>query len=1289
MKTRALISRTSSPQLIMSAMVRAHTRDCGTLQGRVLLDTCSTAHFVTEDFARNLGLPMHPYSIPVGAINSIVTMSKFAVKITLQSNYGDFSKTLTFLTVPTIADFVPDEFIPLESINLPSKLPLADPHFHVPRPVDLLIGSGATLSLMNPGRIDLSRGAGNDLILQKTEFGWTLAGSNNDVTQVDFAICNLTELKRLMNRFWEIEDLELVNPKSTKDIDIENHYCQTTSRGTDGRYMVRFPFRQNHDALGESRTCALRRFNALERKFELDPILKEEYSRVIQEYIDLNHMSLSFGDPNDGFYLPHHAVIKASSATTKIRVVFDASAKTTTHVSLNDNLMTGPTIQDKLFEHLIRFRIYKYVIIADIEKMYRQIWIHPDDRRFQRILWRVDNKIQTFELNTVTFGVSSAPFLAIRTLQKLADDEGADYPIAKKVLKRDVYVDDLITGADTLEEIIEIRDESIDLLKRGGFNIRQWASNHEDALDRLTNESMNLDFRRDRDTVLKTLGVSWNAKTDKLLYKSRVPETASPNTKRNVLSAIAKIFDPLGLLGPVILYAKTIMQKTWKSKIGWDDLLPAELNVDWCAFTNQLPLLDTLSIDRRVLIDDFTDVQFHGFCDASKLGYGACLYVRSQNPKGEIFVQLLCAKSRVAPLKEITIPRAELCGALLLANLYKEISSSFDVDPKKVILWSDSTIVLHWLRKSPRALQPFESNRVSKIQQINSAAKWRHVRTEQNPADALSRGQLPSEFLRNDSWFTGPDWLRESEETWPNEPECLVQDLPGLRKGICLFVDAGTSELFAKFSSYPKLIRIIAYCLRMLKKNTHRGPLNIQEIADAEIRVLKLIQASYYTTEIKLIAESRKLNNSRLATLSPYIDENDGLLRVGGRIDRADIPHPQKHPIILPSGNHVTNLIIQDLHSKTYHSGIQSTLHSLRHKFWLLDGRTQVRKVIKRCVPCYRFKAIPVQYKMGDLPKARLEGGRAFENTGVDFCGPLLIKEKKFRNKGRVKAYVCVFVCMAVKAVHLEVVSDLSTEGFLAALRRFVARRGVPANIYSDNGTNFIGANNHLLEMAALVQSKSFQTQVHNFAVNRRIAWHFNPPMAPHFGGLWEAAVKSFKYHFRRVIGDRIFTFEEVNTFTIEIEAILNSRPLYPMSSDPNDPIALTPAHFLIGQPFTLLPEENLFLVPENRLKSWELIKQSRQRFWKRWQMEYLSELQKRQKWTANGPNLKPETMVLVIDKNRPCMQWRLGRVLEVHPGADGVVRTATIQSNGGKYKRAVKLLCPLPITPESCKISV
>ncbi|XP_011859009.1 PREDICTED: uncharacterized protein LOC105556522 [Vollenhovia emeryi] len=980
---------------------------------------------------------------------------------------------------------------------------------------------------------------------------------------------------------------------------------------------------------------------------------------------------------NEGFYMPHHAVIKSSSSTTRVRVVFDASAKTSNGTSLNDRLMVGPTIQDTLFVHLIRFRTYKYVLTADIEKMYRQILLHEDDQMYQRILWRQNDQIKTLQLNTLTFGVSSSPYLAIRTIQKLADDEHDAYPDAARVLKTHLYVDDLLTGTNTVSEARALRDDIITVLSRGGFNIRQWASNDERIINDLTPDAVNTNLMLDKNNPLKTLGIAWRAHNDKLCYSVRSIEHAERITKRTIFSEIAKIFYPLGILGPVILYAKKLMQNLWRCKVDWDESVPSNIHKTWIEFATQLDLMNELSIDRHVLISDYTDVQIHGFSDASNIGYGACIYLRSTDQRNNVRCHLLCAKSRVAPLKPVTIPRLELCGALLLAKLYREVHRALGISPSKTMLWSDSTIALHWVKTPPHLLKTYVSHRVAQIQEITDSQAWRHIRSEDNPADALSRGQLPQAFLNNQSWFSGPLWLTKDEGKWPNGI-IELRELPELRKNICIATVSNDCSFLKKYSSYSRLLRVTALCLRFRPKNTYRGQLGTTEINDAETRIIKIIQESCFSRELNELANGRPAKKSNIAALNPFLDEN-GLIRVGGRLRLSRLAFSQKHPILLPSHYFLTDLIIKETHEKYYHAGIQTTLYTIRRKFWLLDGRNQVRKIIRSCIRCFRFNAGSVDYKMGDLPKSRVSNTTPFDNTGIDFCGPFYIKEKKYRNQKRIKVYVCVFVCMAVKAVHLEIVSDMTTDGFLAALRRFIARRGIPTRVYSDNGTNFAGANNHLRELYVLFNSDEHRNRTNRFSVEHHITWHFIPPIAPHFGGLWESTVKLFKHHFKRVVGELLFTFEELNTFTIEVEGILNSRPICALSSDPNDLSVLTPAHCLIGRPLINMPEPDLSSVPANRLSTWKHTMKVRQDFWARWNLEYVNELQVRTKWTKDREKISVGTIVLIKEKGLPCGQWALGRIEEIHPGQDGVVRVVSVKTATGTLKRTVKCLCPLP----------
>ncbi|XP_053597334.1 uncharacterized protein LOC128668418 [Microplitis demolitor] len=317
---------------------------------------------------------------------------------------------------------------------------------------------------------------------------------------------------------------------------------------------------------------------------------------------------------------------------------------------------------------------------------------------------------------------------------------------------------------------------------------------------------------------------------------------------------------------------------------------------------------------------------------------------------------------------------------------------------------------------------------------------------------------------------------------------------------------------------------------------------------------------------------------------------------------------------------------------------------------------------------------------MGDLPSYRVEQARPFHRVGVDYCGPLFIKERRFRNRQKLKVYVAVYVCMSTKAVHLELVSDLTTEAFLASLKRFFSRRGLSSDIYSDNGSNFVGASRELQELYTLINSPAHKKSIQQYAAEQNINWHFIPPRAPHFGGLWEAAVKSFKNHLIRTVGDTLLTFEQLETYITEIEAILNSRPISPLSSDPNDLLPLTPGHFLIGGPLTSFPQVDFTDTNSNRLSAWQHAQQLKQHFWKRWYKEYLHQLITRVSDSKNPDNIQVGSLVLISEDNLPPLKWALGRVISVHPGADGVVRVATLKTASGEYKRCVKRLCPLPV---------
>ncbi|XP_029055232.2 uncharacterized protein LOC114882514 [Osmia bicornis bicornis] len=1259
---------------------------------RVLLDSGSQTHFITHRLAELLQLEKHKIDLSFSGLGQLNTHAKYVVKTGIRSKTSGFRAQVTFIALPSITGRLPLRQIDLSNLELPRHIELADPEFHIPGEIDALIGNALFYELLETGQIKLSR---SSVILQNTQVGWIVTGEvdnrrrNNSYKANRF--CHIAmSLESQVSRFWAMEEIPEQKFLSAEERECETHFAENTTRDEQGRYIVKLPFNDKRSLLGDSKAMAFKRFYNLERKLQMNIELKNQYSDFLKEYSKLGHMTEVKDDNNLGYYLPHHAVVKESSTTTKVRVVFDASAKTSSGLSLNDTLLIGPTIQDTLFSILIRFRQHTFVIIADVEKMFRQIIVHPDDRDYQKILWRdsMNDAIKTFKLNTVTYGTAPAPFLATRSLKQLALDEAQNFPIASEIFLKDFYVDDLLTGADSFEAALEIKNQCIGLAKAGGFHLRQWASNDTRLIAELQSNTQRASLCLDPTEARKTLGIYWNTTDDKISYTfKQMPTEHSRMTKRVLLSQIAQLFDPLGLLGPVIIKAKIVMQQLWKSAIDWDDLVPQLIKQAWLEIKDELHLLNNFAVPRLIALHEAIALELHGFSDASEKAYGACLYIRSTNKLGQHAVHLLCAKSRVAPLKVVSLPRLELCAARLLVQLYKEIRKAlYQVDFKQIRFWSDSTITLHWIKTSPHLLKTFVANRVSQIQAEVHSDIWFHVATADNPADFVSRGQLPAQLMQNNLWKFGPHWLSLNQSFWPVSNIETIE-IPEKRRPVTLTTYLSL-DLLRRYSSIDYLNRIVAYIFRFYynikcKNKKTSGSLVISEIQEAHLRIIRLVQLESFPTELNNLENGKSVNRkSRLSNLNPFIDDK-GLIRVGSRLKHAQLRYNLKYPIVLPHKHHITELIIRQVHINQFHSGIQATLHTIRHKYWPLAGKSIVKQVIHNCIRCSRYNPKTPQYIMGDLPKNRVTQMRPFETVGVDYCGPFFIKEKKFRNQKKLKCYVVVFVCFATKATHLELATDLTTESCLGALKRFLARRGKPRHIYSDNGTNFIGAKNEIVQAQTFLLSNEYKDKFQQFLTQENIEWHFSPPRSPHFGGLWEAAVKAFKKHLHKTVGDAIFTYEQFYTLIVEIEAILNSRPLTPLSSDPNDFLALSPSHFLIGDSLACLPEHDLADIQTNKLSLWQHIQKIKQHFWKRWQTEYLQELHTRSKWhTGNSTGIKEGILVTIRDVNSPPLQWQLGRVVAVHPGEDNIVRVVTVRTPHGIYKRALKNLVPLPIEP-------
>jgi hypothetical protein len=1271
-----------------TALIQATTPDGRKEFLRALIDQGSQATFITESAVQKLRLRKKKvYTEIFGMGSSSAGVAQSQVKLQLKPRFpSKFSIQIEALVLPKLTNLLPEsEFAYNHSWD---NLVLADPTLNKPGLVDMLIGADYVGDIIKNNLRQSSSGT----LYQETEFGWMLSGpiaaKNTDKITTMISRITVKDLSNQLEKFWEIENMD---DAIKEDDDVENQYKKTVQRSSDGRYVVKIPFKKDMK-LGSSRDQALARFLNLEKKLENDVNLKKQYTKFINEYVSLGHME-KVRNADGAHYLPHHAVLKEDSTTTKLRVVFDGSAKTTNGISLNESMHVGPKILNDLTELILRWRTHAVVFIADVEKMYRQINIHPDHQKFQRILWR-NNKsepMSEYALKTVTYGTAAAPFLAIRTLKQLAKDEEIQHPEASQILSNDFYVDDCLSGCRTKAEAKHIVNDLNLLLSKGGMTLRKWTSNDPEILEKLPSSlkrNEGIEFHEEEFQSVKTLGICWDPEKDAFHFK--VNYIADKCTKRYILSTIAKIYDPLGWLAPTIIIAKMFMQDLWSLKVTWDEELPLNDIQRWKKFANELEALTTISIPRWIHYTE-GDVALIGFCDASEKAFAAVIYSRTTDDKGNVTVTLLTAKTRVAPVKNHqTIPRLELCGALLLAELMNKVTKALKV-PTTRHLFCDSTIALAWITQDKKRSDIFITNRVNKIRSLTSTDQWKYVSTKENPADCASRGITPANLSTFLLWWNGPEWLKEIESKWPNTTvQAHDYEEQNFSKMTCTVTTKKptTSDVYARFSNYQKLVRTVAYCIRFLKNSrivtSERviGSLTIDELQDAQNRIVKIVQQEGFAEEIANLNSHKPLSiRSKILNLNPFVDQN-GILRVGGRLKLAKISEDQKHQILLPKDHHVTQLIVSYIHNKTNHGGGQLTLNSLRATYWIVNGRSLVNAIIQKCVRCFRFKTNNIQHQlMGNLPATRITPAPPFSTAGVDFAGPVKTRVSAGRGVKTQKSYIAVFVCMVTKAIHLELVSSLSTDAFLAAYNRFTSRRGHCTDIYSDNGTNFVGADNTLKhEFREAI--KAATNKVAELIANDKTQWHFIPPSAPHFGGLWEAGVKSVKRHLTRVLGETTLSFEEFNTVLCKVEACVNSRPITPLSNDPNDLEALTPGHFLIGRP--LLASPHKMIDEQIPYKRWKLVKKLEQDLWQRWSSEYLSNLQLRTKWTKETVNIAVGELVLIKDDNLPPLKWAMGRVVAIHEGRDEKVRVVVLKTaSNQEKKRPITKICRLPISYE------
>ena len=1286
-----------------------------------LLDTAAVSSLITSSLAKRLQLQGTPEKVSINTVTQKnhdceLAKVKFLVRPTGQD--GPCFPVCHALAVESLN--VSDQYSP-DHLDLSEWPRLKDLEFpNVPvdmNEVSVLIGQDVPQA-----HIVLDYCWGDNPQSQpyatKTPFGWCVAGPTNkrednskpvalSVFEFDWAENEpAMELHQQVEKFWASESYGFGNASDSANSIEDNRALEVlegTTRLKNGRYEVGLLWRNNDTHLPNNRSLAEKRLKQLKKRFDRDPEFTEQYRAVMNDYVYKGYaVKLSEEEAastsNRTWYLPHHGVINPNKA--KVRVVYDAAAEFG-GTSLNKELLQGPQLNNSLIGVLSRFRKDEVAVASDIESMFHRVACTEEDADALRFLWwneGMDKPPSDHRMTVHLFGKADSPCIAAYALQRTATDNRTDF--SKEVcdiISKNFYVDDCLFSVPTTERAIKSSLQLIQLLKKGNFRLTKFVSNAKEVLAAIPEGERtikNLDL--DKLPIERALGLQWDTETDTFGVKvSLSPKQLNDDTRRGCLSTISSTFDPLGMIGPVLLPAKRVMQKTWQLKLHWDEKLPEDLLKGWKKWKEELVLLNHVNVPRCYFPGGCsTDASFqlHHFSDASEFGYGTVSYLRKEAEDGTVKCSFVMAKSRTAPLQYVSVPRLELQAATIAVRVHDMILKEIDLNISSTFFWTDSKITLQYINNESRRFKTYVANRVSEIRDVSQPSQWRHCPGTLNPADDASRGLSAHQLLSSGRWFSGPAFLSKPEEDWPQaDVGQLPEDDLEVKNEKAIFTLTASDklhELLVRYSSWEVLQRKVAWllkfkaylqCRRASNVNSSVKYLTTEDLEKATITIVKLVQSEVYGEEIgDLEKRGNVKRSSGIVRLRPVLV--NGVVRVGGRIHDAPIALEAKFPMIVPPKHHVTQLLIEAFHQKLAHAGQDHILSELRERFWIPKGRSAVRQVVRSCLKCKKQRAARMEQMIATLPEFRTTAYEpCFTHTGVDYFGPLNVK----RGRVVVKRWGAIFTCLNSRAVHLEVATSLESDCFINVLRRFINRRGPPKCIYSDNGSNFVGAEG---ELRAAIDNWN-QKRIHDELLQKGCQWIFQAPKASHASGVWERLIRSTRTALKVILGQSLVDEEVFATVLTEVESILNSRPLSAASDDPDDCEPLTPNHLLLQRAVCNLPPGSFVTEDIFVRKKWRQVQILADHFWKRWLKEYIPALQERQKWQRPRRNAEVGDLVLLVDESLPRGRWRMGRIIKVVSGRDGLVRTVEVKTGAStSLVRPIQKLCLLEESRNLCR---
>lgn len=1183
--------------------------------------------------------------------------------------------------------------------------------------VDLLIGSDYC-SLIPTVKEKVAQ----NLQLMESAFGMCVYGSHSDITTSpgfsslsnrinhvsgvihdnEIYVEHNTDLKSQINEFFTVEYLGTdcsprcgscrcgkcgigngnYSIKEKKELAlIERGLLYDTDKK---EWSAKFPWVKDPRLLPNNVSAAVARLNGTEKRLmKLGAEYSKAYNDQILDMLERNVARKLSDEEVRNYtgpvtYIQHHEVLKPGSVSTPLRIVFDSSAKYMGQ-SLNSFWAKGPNILNSMIGILLRFREKNVGFTGDISKMYNCIKLPELEQHVHRFVWRnlqTHRKPDHYVLTHMGFGDKPSGIIAMLALKCTAELSENKFPDAANVIKTNSYVDDIIHSIETKGEALSLIKDIESTLSSGSFKIKRWAITGDDE-----NSDMNV-LEHDGE---KVLGLNWKCRSDVFYFRTKVnfspkykgirtgPDLNKVNffdnipafmTKRIVVSQMCSVYDPLGFLLPFTLKAKLLLRDTVRSdKLGWDDSLPSHIQDQWVSHFHDLFSTEILFFERSIKPTFAIGMPMLViFSDSSTDAYGAVAYARWELESGIFESRLLMAKNRIAPTRQLSIPRLELCGAIVSCRMRRVIEDEMTYKFSSVMHVTDSAIVRAQIQKESYGFGTFVATRVAEIQSKSDPNEWWWISSELNPADLLTRPHDPSKAAISSFWKYGPEFMNLPLEMWPVSQSSNCELPERIHVNIAQCSDSEKENIIdvAKFKNYNMLIAVTARILKIFKVRSLKGltlKLEPEDLREAEQFWVREAQ--------KCLPEDWERCFQRLGPFKT----GDGTIMVGQRMENwLKQNWNQNSFILLPAKHPFTILYINYLH-RIDHAGVDVTLCKLQSKFWVPSARKIIKSVKKACVVCRKLDAKIEGQIMGQISDERMNPCPAFYHTAVDIFGPFQIKDNvKKRTTG--KAYGVIFNCMVTRAVYIDVVDGYDTYSFLKSFRRFTSVHGYPDTVHSDLGSQLVSASK---ELKSAIDNWNV-SEITEFGTKEGLKWIFNRSAdAAWQNGVSEALIKSVKKSLTMLIGCSILTFSDLQTIFFEIANLMNERPIgIKPGMDLELGTYLCPNDLLLGRASKRVPSGS-WSTSNNTHKRLNFIQNVVDTFWRKWQRDYFPTLIIRQKWHTCRRNVQPGDIVLIQDSNVVRGKWKMGQVVDVQIGRDNKVRDVSIrykiQKPGKQYK--------------------